>query len=509
MTDARHTEKYREPAADYCAIRRRWRRGTLREVGLEQDGRVIRKTFWVAPGVRRFDHSWAIEYNALRHLEKSVKCRPIACDEWNADGGLSAYVLRTYVAGTPVGRDDLLPDLATLTAAIHTAGVVTHDLNMGNLIRLSCGTLEFIDFGRAEIFKKKTLRFYAAIGRELARSYFEVFSRDQNRFSPFLAHYFQESQINGMAAVVARLSCQMAMRARMGRHSYSKTSKKPAPEDAVIKRAERLPTGQLHIVAPREETVAIEEFVRNPNLSQLPEGTLIATHNRRYRIWPVKLADNRFVLKMSWANPDYRTARYLGLCLSQQITNVARKAFRGAQLLNEAGIPSVEPVAWWTERKCWYDRRHYFLMRHIEHDNDVRSILMSLPPDDPTRLPLVERVAETVGKLFENKLRHDDLAVGNFLAKYTPENGWMIWLIDTDSISCSRIRTPFIKQFFDLCCLRRLNLRGTEREHFLRIVLGDTDTMFWRRVLEFWINGGNKRPIRAMIKTLRNRCNNG
>ncbi len=510
---------------DPVTVQRRWRRGILREVLFESNRSVVCKRFWAAPGVRRIDRSWRLEYRALSWLRGVVRSTPLSISEWYDKGGISAVFRRSFIEGHELkGAADLtVVELSKLLVSIHKRGVITHDVNIGNLLRCTDGTLEFVDFGKASCYASRGLWFLVDIGRELARVFRETLECDRESFATFCLDYRERSGQSRLAWAIIRFSCWISLSGRIirggGRSAkraaeVAKQSIYCSPETDEILRPESLAIrrggiqhGRYYIFSLRAESVEIENFIRLRAYNALSESSRLVTRNRRYSLWNCSIAGvhGNLMLKMAWTNPAYSSGRLFGLWFSQQFTNVASRAFKGAQLLTRAGIDTITPLSWWTRYESCFDKRHYLLYRHIEADGTAYSAINSMGPEDQaSRAALVGALADVVRRLFTSGLRHDDLAIGNYLVRREGD-AWRLWLIDTDSISRNRISHPAIKLFFDLRCLRRLNLHNSDREQFLRLVLAERDTPFWRRVLKFWINGGNKRPIRALIKALRNK----
>jgi hypothetical protein len=271
----------------------------------------------------------------------------------------------------------------------------------------------------------------------------------------------------------------------------------------IVSRRERIPGGTLVIRGVRPLSVWVETFVRRRAYEHLSDDKRIQTRNKRYRLWTVAAGEEQTpcILKMGWVNPVYPFLRRICVFVSQHLSVTGAKAFRGARWLHAAGIESVAPLAWWTDRRRFLDPRHFFLYYRIEADGNAKEVLDALSADDPRRGELVDALSQTVKRLFDSGMRHEDLAIGNFLVK-RESGSWRVWLIDTDSVSRAHVFSGRAKLFWDLRCLRRLNLTGDERDRFLRSVLNTYDSPRMRKLLIFWVNGGNKHPVLALWRTL-------
>jgi hypothetical protein len=105
-------------------------------------------------------------------------------------------------------------------------------------------------------------------------------------------------------------------------------------------------------------------------------------------------------------------------------------------------------------------------------------------------------MADVAAKMHSNYLRHGDLAFGNFLVGMdasgevlktsNPSNRPTLYVIDTDKVSSSRLRHPWLKRMFDLKSLKPINFDPRERQIFLKKYLAEDYSRFWMRVFEFW-----------------------
>jgi len=80
-----------------------------------------------------------------------------------------------------------------------------------------------------------------------------------------------------------------------------------------------------------------------------------------------------------------------------------------------------------------------------------------------------------------------------------------LYVIDTDKVSKSRIRQPFLKRMLDLKSLKPIHLDPHERRVFLKKYLKEEYSEFWLRVFEFWYQGKYRLFRRARNHFLRKR----
>ena len=122
---------------------------------------------------------------------------------------------------------------------------------------------------------------------------------------------------------------------------------------------------------------------------------------------------------------------------------------------------------------------------------------------------ITDRMSDIARSLHENGLRHDDIAIGNFLVELRDETApesdpvrrYDVAMIDTDHIAFNHMRPGWLKRFFDLRDLRRLNLGSDGQHRFVERYLGDDYSEKWWSVYKFWKKYG-KNPLQKGFKML-------
>lgn len=247
--------------------------------------------------------------------------------------------------------------------------------------------------------------------------------------------------------------------------------------------------------------IAVRDFIVGRRYANLPQAKPIANTNRRYRLraFDCAPAGKRLMLKTAAIDPGYPLLWKIGLFATDLVNDYAKTAFNGALALEQAGIATIRPVAYWTYRSSIFDRESHFLYEVVKAVGTVGQYQRSLgsvpePAQQRRFSQLVERMAHITRRMHDAGVRHGDIHGGNFLMNpgggETGVKDIQLYLIDTDRVSRPWIRQPAIKRILDLRCLRRLGFDEPGRRYFLRCYLGEDDyetsgVACWR-VLEFW-----------------------
>jgi hypothetical protein len=147
---------------------------------------------------------------------------------------------------------------------------------------------------------------------------------------------------------------------------------------------------------------------------------------------------------------------------------------------------------------------------------DVASDVANDPaPDKQAKLnAIIDRMSDITRSLHDNRFRHDDIAIGNFLVELEDETApesdpvrrYNVAMIDTDHITYSHMQPAWLKRVFDLRDLRRLNLDVDGQHRFIKRYLGDDYSEKWWNVYKFWKKYG-KNPLQKIIKNMISREN--
>jgi serine/threonine protein kinase len=150
-------------------IRSYWRKDTLREVYL--DNEFVHKHYHVKPGTWRFPKPWIREDAALKALPDQGFPKSYGYKTELKDNGLDVVFTRDYIDGKHIKsltHKDVIGITDELTA-IHKNGVITDDAKIENFIKGKGNQIQFIDFGSAIVFKRKSPLYYMFIGREMVK----------------------------------------------------------------------------------------------------------------------------------------------------------------------------------------------------------------------------------------------------------------------------------------------------------------------------------------------------
>jgi hypothetical protein len=216
-------------------------------------------------------------------------------------------------------------------------------------------------------------------------------------------------------------------------------------------------------------------------------------------------AGKALVMKVTRLDPQESVWRRIDWYQRRLRKDYAEVAFYGALQLEEAGIGTAKPVAYWSCGTSWWNRESYFLYEHVEARTiDSYTEEASAYPTSCGKLVLrgmIEKTIEMVRCLHAHGLRHGDIHGGNVLVSvdadgrspdgHASASRLRLYLIDTDHVCRARVRLPLVKRFFDLRCLHCIDFHGYGRRSFLQNYLGK-DHRAWWWVLNFWSRGGFK-----------------
>ncbi|NCA82114.1 MAG: hypothetical protein EOM72_05150 [Opitutae bacterium] len=163
-------EKILKESRHWELLRIRRAKETRRSV-FRVDGHYVVKKFEIPLDVRRYRRPWLAEDACLRRLDGIGAPRSYGwCEETEADQRV-VWLVKEYVAGKPVDTFAAadLPAVARLMARIHSQQIITDDASAGNFIRTLDGEMQFLDFGRAKLFRRPGFRFDLHAGGELAK----------------------------------------------------------------------------------------------------------------------------------------------------------------------------------------------------------------------------------------------------------------------------------------------------------------------------------------------------
>jgi hypothetical protein len=499
---------------------RRWRKNTLREVYFRDNNTVV-KRYWVRPGApRRHQRPWKNEHEALARLAGLGVPETLGYTQRPHEGGVEVIFTRGFVPGKHIDAvsDEDVKSIAALIATFHLHGVVTDDAALQNFVKNDSGELHFIDFGRAIVLRKRTLRFYYYVGHELAKLSWWTLLNNEAKFELLCSDYFSICAYPAYMKYLIVGSYHYSCFVRWCRKgsAVGRLFGKGSGQDGKYPglRYGKYSKGDFIVNGRAADPAVLEQYVTRLGFLNPEEETRIPTHNKRYRVYGFRIPEltRDVIMKISWQNPAYSFGRRFNIAVSQFLRDYGRRGFFGALKLQASGIESVRPLACWKFRKSFFNTESYLLYERIPAVATLKQFLENQGSDPGSleiRSRLLGKMAGLIKAIADAALRHGDVALGNFLV-LAPGDGegdeagassCELAVIDTDNITSTLVKMDVVKRFFDLSMLKRLNLPEGERMRVVKGLLGDAYSSSSWTVAEFWRRGGN-RPFKTLLRVL-------
>ena len=202
-------------------LRKRRAKETLRSV-FRVDERYVAKKFEIPLAARRYRRPWLAEDACLRRLDGRGAPRSFGWCEETAGDQRVVWLVKEFVAGEPVetfAATDL-PAAARLMAGVHAQAIITDDASAGNFLRTLGGEMQFLDFGRAKLFRRPGLGFDLNVGWELAKLRREGFRRDISLWNAFVPLYFAALGGSRLRRAFILAACSVSGALRMARKFF-------------------------------------------------------------------------------------------------------------------------------------------------------------------------------------------------------------------------------------------------------------------------------------------------
>lgn len=211
------------------------------------------------------------------------------------------------------------------------------------------------------------------------------------------------------------------------------------------------------------------------------------------------------IMKVSQISEKYRFRRKVNLFITGLFKDYNYRSYTGSLRLRQANVDTIKPVAYWTFKRSWLNRKSYILYRKVEDELTVTELYTNIVSSDvPNKDELVNTIAvrcvEIVRKIHAANIRHDDPHGGNILTSLNHQDVTEVstedirnarfTLIDNDRCKPARAFPKTLKRFFDLKCLVRFRVCGLSQQKLLELYLGDEYRTSWRYVFGFWRSGG-------------------
>ncbi len=192
------------------------------------------------------------------------------------------------------------------------------------------------------------------------------------------------------------------------------------------------------------------------------------------------------VMKVSQISRHYKFSRKINLFLTGLFKDYNYRSYIGSLRLKQAGIDTIKPIAHWTFRSSWLNRKSYLLYQKVESELTVSELCRHiLQSGRKNRDVLIEAIAnrcvEIVRKIHAGNIRHDDPHDRNILTDLTHQDIAKLsvedimkarfTLIDNDRCTFSRTVNPSLKRFFDIKCLARFSICEIPKQELLRLYL--------------------------------------
>ena len=256
----------------------------------------------------------------------------------------------------------------------------------------------------------------------------------------------------------------------------------------------------------------LKEFIQLLRFDEL-DASCRTHRNTRNSIYMmhVPCLDCEVVIKRCDPAPDYHLHRRISFYFRQLFRNYGKRSYCGAQLLNQAGIASFEPLAYWKLCVGFLCYQSCLMYKKIEADFSVRDYMERLyQPTEPEAAKqlysLFEEMALICRHIHDQRLLHGDLVPNNFLVS---ANTWtdkgttirIVAVIDTDHTRRCLFPGSFLPRVQAMHCLRRLSFNSATRRLFLQRYFRDDYQSYWNRVLDFW-KWMDTRPLSRTLKQL-------
>ncbi|GEM_PF-3410499 len=227
----------------------------------------------------------------------------------------------------------------------------------------------------------------------------------------------------------------------------------------------------------------IFESVSNDTLAHVAEKS-IETGRTDHQLFIVSYHSKRYFVKIFDTSHHTRWARRVELGLKDVFSSGAKRCFEGSVMLYKKGIPTAKPIGYFSMGLVPWKKKSVVIFEMIEDAQALHVLYKDLDSRFETLFALM---AHYTKKMHDANIRHTDIVLHNFLVQ--EDNGVEnLYMIDTDKVHYAGLsRISFLtKTFFDMHCIRRLNVSEEEIELFLRHYFGEKYTSFWKKVFAFW-----------------------
>ncbi len=205
--------------------------------------------------------------------------------------------------------------------------------------------------------------------------------------------------------------------------------------------------------------------------------------------------DRQVVMKVVHINRHYEWKSRFTLLLKYHLRGTDRMVFRCCEKAYSRNLAVPEPLAYWKKSDSPTKFKSYFLYQHINVDfpwlNTYRKLRKVGNVDSNQKSDLItQKITDALKSFHRQGIRHGDVIPHNILMSVQDTDKLAdakIYFIDYDNASFTKIKYPnFIRRFFDLKDLWKMNIDDTSPYDVLKIYLGSDYHPWWNIVLIFW-----------------------
>ncbi len=183
----------------------------------------------------------------------------------------------------------------------------------------------------------------------------------------------------------------------------------------------------------------------------------------------------------------------------------ARRAWRGAHALIEAGLPTAVPIAYFETRRWGVVQRAFFLAERLAEESEIRLLFRQAAAD--ALRPVLADLARTVRRGHDRGIVHRDLSDGNVFVAGGPDAGVRFYFLDTNRVR----RRRRVGRFTRAKNLIRLGIPPDLRRGFLEAYAGQAGlrpsfVFFYAKsksVFEGWLRFKKKARLRRWARRLK------
>jgi hypothetical protein len=182
----------------------------------------------------------------------------------------------------------------------------------------------------------------------------------------------------------------------------------------------------------------LEPMYLHTALLELPFTPGPSYHQRRAEVIPGQVLGTRTVVKRFTPNPRSWRRKW-------EVSR-ARRAWCGACILQELGIPCTYPLGWLEVRKKGRLQESYFISRELPVSDNARVWLRRVLPGKSAaeRIALRHRLRWEIETLHRNGLAHRDLKLSNLMVRERPGQPETFYWIDLEDL---RPEHPSLRTF--------------------------------------------------------------